>query len=438
MGHVAGKQAYLDLQQRLDRMPIGAPAHRALIEILETLFSEEECRVAAAIPLRVASLDQVARNAGLSEGRTRTVLEILAGKGLVVDLPRDDKPTLYYLNPAIIGFFEFSMMRVRADIDQAKVAHLMWEYLREDPDRGFLRMLANGETFIARPLVDEEALAPDSWTEILDWQRASAIIDEAGSWAEGLCHCRHVKHHLGEPCSLPMDRCLSLGGGADYLVRNHLAHPISRERALEILAEARADGCVQMADNVQRRPTFICNCCGCCCEMLEGMRALPGLATVVTSGWMATVDDERCTGCGKCAAACPVDAIDRVSATPTDAAPRRRQRATVDAQRCLGCGVCRRACQFDGLEMMPSEKRVRTPQDMLEKTLRQAVERGRLPDLLLNDPTKLTHRTLAAALRVVLALPPAAQALASDQLRSRFVHTLVAGFRRSRAGRAAS
>ena len=88
--------------------------------------------------------------------------------------------------------------------------------------------------------------------------------------------------------------------------------------------------------------------------------------------------------------------------------------------------------------MAPSEKQVRTPQDMLEKTLRQAVERGRLPDLLLNDPTKLTHRTLAAALRVVLALPPAAQALASDQLRSRFVHTLVAGFRRSRAGRAAS
>ncbi len=433
MGHVAGKQAYLDLQQRLDRMPIGAPAHRALIEILETLFSEEECRVAAAIPLRVASLGQVARNAGLPEGRTRTVLEMLATKGLVVDLPRDDRPTLYYLNPAIIGFFEFSMMRVRADIDQAKVARLMWEYLREDPERGFLRMLAAGETFIARPLVAEDALGPEIATEILDWQRASAIIEEAGAWAEGLCHCRHVKLHLGERCSYPLDHCLSLGFSADYLVRNGMAKPISKQRALDVVGWSREHGCVQMADNVRHRPAFICNCCPCCCEMLEGFRTLPQMTTVITSGWMADCDATACNGCGKCATACPVDAIEMVPAQRTEAAPRRRKRAVVDPQLCLGCGVCHRACQFEALAMVPGEKVPRTPEDLYDKMIRQAVERGALPELLFNDPSRLTHRVLGAALRAVLALPPAAQLLARRQLRSRFVDALVTGFKGQRA-----
>ena len=37
----------------------------ALLELLETLFSAEECRVAAAIPLRLAKLGQIARAAKL-------------------------------------------------------------------------------------------------------------------------------------------------------------------------------------------------------------------------------------------------------------------------------------------------------------------------------------------------------------------------------------
>ncbi len=431
MGHLAAKSAHLALQQRLERMPVGAPMHRALMELLEELFTAEECRVAAAIPLRLAKLGPIARAAKMPPARTRTVLERLAGKGLVFDLPRDGKETLYYLNPAIIGFFEFTMMRVRDDVDQAKAARLMWEYLREDPELAFLRMLGEGETFIARPLVDEEAL--DAHTEILDWQRATAIVEGAGEWAEGICHCRHVKLHMGTRCDYPLEHCLSLGFSARYLVRNGLSKSISKQRALDVISHAREHGCVQMADNVRHNPAFICNCCGCCCEMLEGFRTLPQMTSVITSGWMADCDAEACTGCGKCAKACPVDAIGLVPAEPTPRAPRRKSRAVVDPQLCLGCGVCHRACAFGSLEMVSGEKVLRTPEDLYEKMVRQAVERGALPDLLFNDPSRLTHRTLAATLRAVLSLPPAAQLLARDQLRSRFVDALVTAVRGQRA-----
>jgi ferredoxin len=431
MGHVVGKSAYLDLQRRLDRMPIGSPFHRAFVDLLAELYTDEECRVAAAIPLRPATLDRVATAAGVSEDHARRVLDGLADKGLVVDLPRDDRPTLYHLNPAIIGFFEFTMMRVREDVDQARVAGLMWEYVRDDPELGFLRMLASGDTFIARPLVDDTVLMPEDFTEILDWQRATAIIDDADAWAEGICHCRHVKLHLGERCDYPLEHCLSLGRGADYLVRHGMARSVTRERAHEILDHARDHGCVQMADNVKNRPSFICNCCACCCEMLEGFRTLPQMTSVISSGWMAVADDDVCTGCGTCVQACPIDAIEVVHAERTDAAPKRRKRARVEAMRCLGCGVCVRACRFDSMEMAPAEKRVHTPDDILEKTVRQAIEHGRLAELLLDDPSRLSHRALGAALRVVLALPPARQALANRQLRSRFVDAMLGGLRRT-------
>ena len=428
MGHLAGKRAYLDLQQRLDKMPVGAPARRAFFDLLEELFTEEECRVAAGIPLRLASLGSIARNAKLSEDRTRKILDRLAFKGLVVDLPRDGRSTVYYLNPTVVGFFEFTMMRIREDIDQQKVAELMWTYMRDDPKLGFMRMLADGDTFIARPLINEDALEHEIYSEVLDFDKATAIIDEAGSWAEGICHCRHVKLHLGKRCDYPLDHCLALGTGADYLVRNGIAKQIDRERAHDVLTYAREHGNVQMADNVRNQPGFICNCCSCCCELMEAFRTLPEMTKVISSNYLASIDAENCSGCGKCAKACPIDAIELLPAEGTQQIPKRRKRAEVDAQRCLGCGVCHAACEFDGLTLVPAPQRIYTPDNVMEKIALQAIERGKLQELLFNDPGKLSHRTLGALLRTLVKLPPAKQALASRQLKSRFVSIMTGAF----------
>jgi ferredoxin len=430
MGHLAGKKAYLDLQRRLDRMPVGAPAHRAFFELLEELFTEEECRVAAGIPLRLASLRSIARNAKLSDDATRTILDRLVRKGLVVDLPRDGRSTVYFLNPTVIGFFEFSMMRVRDEIDQRRVSELMWSYMRDDPDLGFMRMLGEGETFIARPLVNEGALEPEAWTEILDIDKATAIIDEAGSWAEGICHCRHVKLHLGKRCDYPLDHCLALGSGAEYLIRNGIAKRIDRERAREVLDYAREHGNVQMADNVRNRPGFICNCCSCCCEMMEAFRTLPEMTKVISSNYIAVIADEQCSGCGKCADACPIDVIDLVPASGTDKIPKRKKMADVDDTRCLGCGVCHAACDFGGLTLVKARRRVYTPDNVMEKIALQAIERGKLQELLFNDPGKISHRTLGALLRTIVNLPPAKQALANRQLRSQFVSLMTGAFKK--------
>jgi len=55
------------------------------------------------------------------------------------------------------GFFEFSMMRVRGDIDQQLLSELFYEYITVEED--FMRaLLLDGETILGRVFVNEPAL----------------------------------------------------------------------------------------------------------------------------------------------------------------------------------------------------------------------------------------------------------------------------------------
>jgi ferredoxin len=435
MGHAGSKQDYLVFQQRIDKNPIGAPSHPALLQIIEELFTPEECRLASAMPLKLSTASRIARISGVGEKKAAEILQTLVEKGLVVDFPREGRETSYYLNPAIIGFFEFTMMRVRDSVNQKRVAELMWEYMRKDPKHTFARMLADGPTYIARPLVHEDALEPEVLTEVLDWEKASYYLENTDSWAQGLCHCRHVKHHLGDPCrSMPMDHCLSMGFGAEYLIRAGIAQRIDKARAFEILEHSREQGSVQMCDNVKSRPTFICNCCKCCCEMMAGFRLLPDMTKVITSNSVAATDEVECNGCGKCARACPIDCIEMIEAGPTEKLKNRKKRAIVKAELCLGCGVCHRSCKFKSLTMKRVGTRVYTPENTMEKLMVQALERGKLQNLLFDDPTRVSHRTLSAFLGAVLKLPPVKQALARDQLKSKFIGFMVDGLKRTKDG----
>ena len=76
---------------------------------------------------------------------------------------------------------------------------------------------------------------------------------------------------------------------------------------------------------LQNRPTFVCNCCGCCCGQLEGVSKY-GLAAVNPSGFTPSNEPSTCVGCSRCARACPVGAPDRAVAydglTPASLADR--------------------------------------------------------------------------------------------------------------------
>ncbi len=67
-------------------------------------------------------------------------------------------------------------------------------------------------------LAHKEAIRPAEHVEALvDYEKATAIIDDADRFAIGLCSCRHEKLHVGEKqCDVPLETCSAFGAVADF------------------------------------------------------------------------------------------------------------------------------------------------------------------------------------------------------------------------------
>lgn len=421
MGHIINpdKEHQL-LQRKLDRYVTGAPDSPTFMKILHLLFTPADAELARQIPFTVVSLPKLAQKLRMAEQDLAPRLEDLAARGLVFDLEVKGK-RYYTLAPIIIGFFELTFMRVREDIPQKELAELFEQYMTENDNLS--RSVFAGTTQIGRALVQEEALPEDDFTEILDWERATHILKTASQVSVSLCACRHKQSHLGKACSAPMETCLTLGNSAEILVRRGFARAIDHAEALDILAQAKSYGLMQTGDNVKRNLSYICNCCGCCCAMIKGIKQHNISNAIVSSNYLAQIDGATCKRCGKCVTACPINAIDLQPASPGHP---QRPPAVVDQALCLGCGVCYTACAFQAISMTPRKKRVFTPDTIFEKFLAMALERGKLTDLLFDEPENLSFRVLASLMRVLEKSPPMRLAVAIEPLRSRFLKTLVA------------
>ena len=167
---------------------------------------------------------------------TKKTLDKLADRAILVDIEQNGE-TVYSLPPPMAGFFEFSMMRVRGDIEQKVLSELFYEYLNVEED--FIRELfTRGETQLGRTFVHEPALSNQDALYVLNYERATEIIKTATHRGVGICFCRHKMQHMDRACSAPQEICMTFNNTAASLVRHGNARNVEIQECLDLLQEA--------------------------------------------------------------------------------------------------------------------------------------------------------------------------------------------------------
>jgi ferredoxin len=425
MAHHTLKSGYEQLTDRLNQFPQGAPPSELLYRILEMLFSDKEAALVSLLPIKPFNAKQAARLWKMPEAEARSVLERLADRAILLDMDKDGE-SVYVLPPPMAGFFEFSMMRLRGDLDQHVLGELFYQYMNVEEE--FIKALfANGETQIGRVFVHEPALSPDNVLHVLDYERATEVIQTSPHMGVGVCYCRHKMQHVDRDCDAPKDICMTFNGTADSLIRHGFARRVDRSEGMELLQQAYENNLVQFGENVREGVNFICNCCGCCCEAMIAARKFGLMNPVHTTNFLPSLQADQCNGCGKCVSVCPVEAMTLVSAN--DPHHPKMKLAKLDAEICLGCGVCTRVCTKDALHLESRPDRVITPINSVHRVVMMAIERGDLQNLIFDNQALFSHRVMAAILGVILKLPPLKQALASRQMKSRYLENLITRMR---------
>lgn len=466
MGHLTSRDAYKNLEDRLNWFTQGAPSSETLTKILQVLFTEKEAKWVAKLPIRPFSLKKAAQLWGTTEAKAEKLLDRLCEKGLLVD-SYDRGIRKFVLPPPMIGFFEFSLMRTRGDIDQKYLSELFYQYINVEED--FIKDLFLGmDTKLGRVFVNESVLMTEKTNHILDYERATHIIEEADFIGVGTCFCRHKNYHLGIPCKLnaPMETCLTFGNVARSLAEHGgYTRPIDKSEAKAILEMCYGYNLVQMGENVREHPAFMCNCCGCCCEALEAVKKFSPMQPIATTNYLPKINADECVSCGKCAKVCPIEAIsmqenapmetpvsgtagqtgssraatastDHASDCEKEAGPslspvsRQKKRPVIDESICLGCGVCARNCPKKAISLQRRPIEVITPVNSTHRFVLQAIEKGTLQNLVFDNQAFANHRAMAAVFGTILKLPPLKQALASKQFKSVYLDHLLSAQRK--------
>ncbi|MDI6874343.1 MAG: 4Fe-4S binding protein [Actinomycetota bacterium] len=320
-------EVYSALAEHLDGMPVGFPPSEERLEILRVLFEPEEARLAARLPYRDTPLPDIAAELGMPEDELQGALDAMASRGIVYKELKDGVAS-YRLVPGLMGLREAPFWTGRDTEEARRLADLWLRYFR----KAWGREIADRELPLVRVVPLEEDI--DEAAEILPFETAKELVEQASFRAVSHCACRTMAAYAGGGCDHERENCFHFGSFGRFLAEQGMGWEISLEESVRKLEEAREAGLIFLTDNYQGEVNTLCCCCSCCCVFMRGRLELRFDNAVNTSSYLARVDRETCVGCGECEERCPVGAVGLDE----------HELARVDRRLCLGCGVCVTNC----------------------------------------------------------------------------------------------
>ena len=348
---------YKELARVLDRIPNGFPETESGVElkILAKLFTPKQAKLACRLTLEPQNSKSITQKFDSDEHETFATLKGMVKKGLI-EAERGQGGLAFKLMPFIVGFYE----RQNAQIDE-EFAHLFETYYKEA-----LHKMMAVKPSVHRIIPIEKTIPLD--IEVMPYGRASNYIKNAKAWGVLPCICRVQRRLIGQGCSHTEENCIVFHSKPGAFDRTETIRTITKEEALEILADADEEGLVHSTGNAQEGLTYICNCCTCSCGILRGMAEYGHLNAVGRSDFFAAVDETLCTGCTTCVDRCQFNALEVRESDEV---------CIVERQRCYGCGLCVSTCPTGALylEHKPADEIESPP--LSESTWREERARAR-------------------------------------------------------------
>jgi electron transport complex protein RnfB len=352
------KDVYTKLAAHLDNLPGGYPATESGIElkILRRLFTPDEAEMALHLSVLPEEVKVIARRVKLSVEETRSRLDEMYQKGLILKIKREGRPNLYMALQFAIGIWEYHVN----DLDP-ELARDVGEYIPTLLDPDTWKKAPQLRTIPVNTSINHKL-------EVLPYENVEELVKTQDKCLVAPCICRKEKKLLDEGCERPEESCLIFGRGADLYHDRVIGRYITQEEALDILKKAEEAGLVLQPSN-SKDIVNICCCCGCCCGVLRTVKQHPKPASIVSSPFVCSADPETCIGCGVCVARCQMDAL-RLE----------EDKVVLEIDRCIGCGLCVPTCLTASLSLVrkPESEQMDVPRTFRDTMLHLMKVRGKL------------------------------------------------------------
>ena len=350
------EKIYRDLQNHLNRQPIGFPSTRsgAEIRLLKNFFSPEEAQLAMKLSYKPNTMEEIYEKIGDIEISFEDMEKMLDGmmkNGAIGHMEKDG--VRYFHNiPLVVGMYEGQLNRL--------TPQFLADFKEYTSDKAFGLEFLSTKLPQMRTIPVRKSIRPEHSVTTYD-HLTDLIMETEGPIVVNECICRKAAGMKGKPCQVTsrLETCTALGDAAKNCIRIGIGREITKEEALDIARQNEADGLVLQPSNTQN-VEFICACCGCCCGMLRTHKILPKPVDFWATNYYAEVDPEECSGCETCTGVCQVNAI---------AIDEQLGIAKVDLNRCLGCGNCVSFCPSDAIRLIRKDDTVvppRTLEDLYE------------------------------------------------------------------------
>ncbi len=321
---------------------VGPPVCDEMIAFVQHLFTEEEASIVRHLAMSFGrSAEALARAERRPVEGITPILRRLAFDKFVIGADGPTGKERYKLMPVYPGIWEmvligrtpetltswhFRFIELFETLFETGYAQ---DYLKDT--KPVIRFLSVGKTIEAHPM----ALPSD---------RLEVVLDRFNSFALGSCQCRMSDQVLGRGCRRPLEYCVLMGVFAEKYTREGKCKSISRRAVLDVKREAEESGLATWIMNVEStKGQICCSCCSCCCHGMRMVREFNAPGFLAPAHFRPTFDPRKCSYCGRCARACPMDAL----VVDTHARTHRH-----NGERCIGCGLCAVACDTAGAVAM--------------------------------------------------------------------------------------